>query len=82
MQTVAQFTEIIGHHGLILQAVPGGAMGAFIRRVYELRSKAGFDASHTEGKQGLAGRRGGDALVSWTLEDHDHRPPLVDRRFG
>ena len=38
VQTMAQLTEMIGHHNLVLQADPEGAMGAFIERVCELRS--------------------------------------------
>ncbi len=55
---MAQLTDHIGQHSLILQANPEGAIGAFIKRVCESRSKTGIDASFTEGEQGLA-------MASW-----------------
>ena len=64
-QTMAQLTENIGHHSLILQAYPEGGMGAFIKRVYELRSKpALMRASPMERK----GSQGVVEATHWSVE--------------
>ncbi len=55
MQTLAQFAEDIGHHSLILQADPEGAMGAFITRVCELRSTLALMRASPKDIKGLQG---------------------------
>ncbi len=55
VQTVAQLTENIGHHSLISQADPDGAMGAFIKRVCELRSTPALVRAAPKGSKGTQG---------------------------
>ncbi len=52
VQIVAQFTECIGHHCVMRQADLGGVVGAFIGRVYELRSTLAFMRASPKGSKG------------------------------